>query len=216
MILSRRDEKAALHDGRPRTSLRDVPDYVRGSRQHRDRRERDPPRPRPIEHAARPRAVSVRVSLSALSDFRRLDWRSRRTSPDVVPVRRHLGRRDDAHRSGRRPADVVSRARPARRRRGRHVPRRDARDADVDAAGPSRLRSGNHARLRQVRQHDHAADRRVAHRAADVAGIVRDARVFQPHVGHRMVLVLPGQSRGTPGNHSRRARPVAESRRSGS
>ena len=72
--------------------------------------ERNQARALALEHAARVRAVGVRLSVPAVSDLRRLGRRSVRAAADAVPVRADLGRRDDSHRLGRQPDDAVSRA----------------------------------------------------------------------------------------------------------
>ncbi len=190
--------------------MRDVPHHVRGPREHRDRGPRDQAGAPPVQHTARLCALRVCLSVSALSDLRRLDRRSVRSAQDAVSLRRHLGGGHHPDRARRHSRDIVSRARAARRGRGRDVPCCDARDADVDPTRPPRLRAGDHARIRAVRQRGDAADCRVAHRARDLAWIVRRARLRQPAVGADVDLVFPRQSRGALERHARGAGAAAE------
>ena len=68
----------------------------------------------------------------------------------------------------------------------------------------ARLRAGDHPRLRASGQRDHAAARRMADAGADMARLVRRARLRKPGVDRRVGLVLTATiRRGIPASRRR-------------
>ena len=135
-------------------------------------------------------------------------WLGDRVGPrrTLFRVRADLGGSHDSHRLRRQPHVAVPRPAHARRRRGRDLPRRHARDAGLDGAASPRVRPGHYARLRAPRQRADAADRGVADRHRDLARLVRRARVREPAVGRGVGLVFPRRPGGASRDHAGRTR----------
>ncbi len=98
---------------------------------------------------------------------------------------------------------------PARFRRGRDLPDRHARHAELDGAGQARLRAGHHPRLRAARQRGGPADRRLPDLPFRLAHQLRDPGRGQLRLGGDLVPVLPRRPVRAPGDHPRRARHAA-------